>query len=60
MNASAASPMICRVVVRKEILAPRGVVHGGTLVSIADTMCGCGAMRCTARPVHLGKTTKDR
>lgn len=78
--------MVCRVVVRKEILAPHGVVHGGTLVAIADTMCGYGAithlpegatgfvtielhtnflgaatggaMRCTARPVHLGKTTQ--
>ena len=65
-----------------------GVVHGGTLVSIADTMCGygaithlpegatgfvtielhtnflgtatAGAMRCTARPVHLGKSTQVR
>src|SRR5215468_5868270 len=33
-----------RVPIRQPIVAPHGYVHGGTLVSIADTLCGYGAI----------------
>jgi uncharacterized protein (TIGR00369 family) len=34
----------CRAAIRRELLAPHGYVHGGTLVAIADTMCGYGTI----------------
>lgn len=30
----------CRVAIRRELLGPHGYLHGGALVSIADTVCG--------------------
>jgi 1,4-dihydroxy-2-naphthoyl-CoA hydrolase len=33
-----------RVVVRPAILAPHGMVHGGSFVAIADTLCGYGCV----------------
>jgi uncharacterized protein (TIGR00369 family) len=77
--------LLCRAAVRTELMAPNGYLHAGTLVSIADTLCGygcvvnlppeatgfttievkcnflgsvrSGAVRCEAKPVHLGRTT---
>jgi uncharacterized protein (TIGR00369 family) len=34
----------CRAIARPELLAPHGFLHGGTLVAVADTMCGYGAI----------------
>jgi uncharacterized protein (TIGR00369 family) len=34
----------CRVPVKGGIVAPHGFVHGGTLVSVADTLCGYGCI----------------
>ena len=34
----------CRVPVRPELLAPNGYLHGGTVVGVADTLCGYGTM----------------
>ena len=33
-----------RVPVRRELMAPHGYLHGGTLVSVADTLCGYGTI----------------
>ncbi|WBQ08138.1 PaaI family thioesterase [Kribbella sp. CA-293567] len=33
-----------RTPVRPELLAPNGYLHAGTVVSIADTLCGYGTM----------------
>ena len=32
------------VAVRRELMAPHGYLHGGTLVSVADSLCGCGTI----------------
>jgi uncharacterized protein (TIGR00369 family) len=32
------------VPVRRELMAPHGYLHGGTLVSVADTLCGYGTI----------------
>ena len=32
--------VLARVAVRRELMAPHGYLHGGTLVSVADTLCG--------------------
>jgi len=78
--------LVCRAAIRRELMAPHGYVHGGTVVAIADTLCGygaithlpegatgfvtielhtnflgtarSGALRCTATPVHLGRSTQ--
>jgi len=78
--------LVCRAEIRQQVMAPHGYVHGGTLVAIADTLCGygaithlpegatgfvtielhtnflgsarSGALRCTATPVHLGRSTQ--
>jgi uncharacterized protein (TIGR00369 family) len=36
--------LTCRAPIRPELLAPHGYLHGGTLVSIADTLCGYGTI----------------
>ncbi len=36
--------LVARAAVRPEILAPHGLVHGGTFVAIADTLCGYGCV----------------
>jgi 1,4-dihydroxy-2-naphthoyl-CoA hydrolase len=33
-----------RVPVRRELMAPHGYLHGGTLVSVADSLCGYGTI----------------
>ncbi len=33
-----------RVGVRRELMAPHGYLHGGTLVSVADSLCGYGTI----------------
>jgi uncharacterized protein (TIGR00369 family) len=38
------SRLVCRVPVTDAILAPHGLVHGGALVSIADSLCGYGTI----------------
>ena len=69
-----------------ELYAPNGFLHAGTLITLADTCCGYGAVRtlpegatgfttidlnanmvgtaregtvlCSAKPLHLGRTTQ--
>src|SRR5262245_34957563 len=36
--------VICRATVKKELMAPHGFLHGGSLVAIADTACGYGTI----------------
>jgi 1,4-dihydroxy-2-naphthoyl-CoA hydrolase len=36
--------MRARVRVRDELLAPNGFLHAGTIVTLADTMCGYGCI----------------
>jgi uncharacterized protein (TIGR00369 family) len=36
--------LTCRVPIRPDLLAPHDYLHGGTLVSVADTLCGYGAI----------------
>jgi 1,4-dihydroxy-2-naphthoyl-CoA hydrolase len=36
--------IIVRVPVREEMLAPHGYLHGGSVVSVADSACGYGAV----------------
>jgi uncharacterized protein (TIGR00369 family) len=36
--------LVCRAEIHQPLLAPHGFVHGGTLVAIADTLCGYGAI----------------
>lgn len=36
--------LMCRVPIRGDILAPHGYLHGGAMVSVADTLCGFGAI----------------
>ncbi len=36
--------LLARVPVRRELLGPHGFVHGGTLVAIADSLCGYGTI----------------
>ncbi len=33
-----------RVPVRRELMGPHGYLHGGTLVSVADSLCGYGTI----------------
>ncbi len=33
-----------RVPVRRELMAPHGFLHGGTVVSVADSLCGYGTI----------------
>jgi 1,4-dihydroxy-2-naphthoyl-CoA hydrolase len=33
-----------RVPVRRDLMAPHGYLHGGTLVSVADSLCGYGTI----------------
>jgi uncharacterized domain 1 len=33
-----------RLAIRRELLAPNGYLHGGTVVALADTACGYGTM----------------
>jgi uncharacterized protein (TIGR00369 family) len=81
-----ASELRCEFAVNKTHLAPNGYLHGGSVVSLADSACGLGCqsqlptgavgfttvelksnflgttldghVECTARPVHLGRTTQ--
>ncbi len=36
--------LTCRVPVREALLAPNGYLHAGTLVSVADSLCGYGSI----------------
>lgn len=36
--------LTCRAPIRPETVAPHGFVHGGTLVSVADSLCGYGTI----------------
>jgi 1,4-dihydroxy-2-naphthoyl-CoA hydrolase len=36
--------LTCRVPVREALLAPNGFLHAGTVVSVADTLCGYGSI----------------
>ncbi len=36
--------LVCRATICQALLAPHGYVHGGTLVAVADTLCGYGAI----------------
>jgi uncharacterized protein (TIGR00369 family) len=36
--------IVCRVPVSDAVMAPHGLVHGGALVSIADSLCGYGTI----------------
>jgi 1,4-dihydroxy-2-naphthoyl-CoA hydrolase len=36
--------LTCRVPVRPDLLGPHGYLHGGALVSVADSLCGYGAV----------------
>jgi 1,4-dihydroxy-2-naphthoyl-CoA hydrolase len=38
------SRVTCRVPLRQELMAPNGFLHAGTLVSVADSLCGYGAV----------------
>lgn len=72
--------------VKSTLFAPNGFLHAGTVVTLADTCCGVGAMRtlpegatgfttidlssnflstaregevrCSAKPLHLGRATQ--
>jgi len=36
--------VVLRLEVRSDFLAPNGYIHGGTVVTLADTACGFGSM----------------
>jgi 1,4-dihydroxy-2-naphthoyl-CoA hydrolase len=36
--------LVCRVPIRTELMAPNGYLHAGTLVAVADTLCGYGCV----------------
>jgi uncharacterized protein (TIGR00369 family) len=36
--------LAARLLVRPSVLAPHGMVHGGTFVALADTLCGYGCI----------------
>jgi 1,4-dihydroxy-2-naphthoyl-CoA hydrolase len=36
--------LTCRVPLARRLMAPHGHLHGGTLVSVADSLCGYGTM----------------
>lgn len=36
--------VVARVAVRKELIAPNGYLHAGTVVTLADTCCGYGTV----------------
>lgn len=36
--------IVCRTPVRRELLAPNGYLHAGTVVTIADSICGYGSV----------------
>jgi uncharacterized protein (TIGR00369 family) len=36
--------ILCRAPVRQELLAPNGYLHAGTVVAIADSICGYGSI----------------
>lgn len=81
-----ASEVTSELPVRKEMMAPNGFLHAGSIVTLADTAAGYGCIanlpegaegfttielksnflgtardgmiECTAKAVHLGKTTQ--
>ncbi len=36
--------LVCRAPIRTELMAPNGYLHAGTLVVLADTLCGYGCI----------------
>lgn len=36
--------LLCRLAVRRELMAPNGYLHGATVIALADTACGYGAI----------------
>jgi 1,4-dihydroxy-2-naphthoyl-CoA hydrolase len=36
--------LTCRLEVREELLAPNGFLHAGSVVAVADSMCGYGSI----------------
>jgi uncharacterized protein (TIGR00369 family) len=36
--------LVCRAPIRKELMAPNGYLHGGTLAVLGDTLCGYGCV----------------
>ena len=36
--------LLCRLAVRPELMAPNGYLHGATVIALADTACGYGAV----------------
>jgi 1,4-dihydroxy-2-naphthoyl-CoA hydrolase len=36
--------LVCRVPIQPAIMAPHGYLHGGTVVAIADSLCGYGCV----------------
>jgi uncharacterized protein (TIGR00369 family) len=36
--------LVCRAPIRAELMAPNGYLHAGTLVAVADSLCGYGCV----------------
>jgi 1,4-dihydroxy-2-naphthoyl-CoA hydrolase len=36
--------LVCRAPIRTELMAPNGYLHAGTLVAVADSLCGYGCV----------------
>jgi uncharacterized protein (TIGR00369 family) len=36
--------LVCRVPIRQALMAPHGYLHGGAVVSVADSLCGYGTI----------------
>lgn len=62
--------LTAQLTIRHELLAPNGYLHAGTVISLADTVCGYGVLAnflgtalegllcCEATLLHAGRTTQ--